>query len=194
MQFSRCRKPDCSAPSNARLTDLSDSSRTELEGAEREFSDNPNNNNSTSGQNQDCTIYRFPWAVSLLWCLGIMCIALIISHCFLCSSLVCRCVRKEVEEQEPSIYGDGSTIVDYDASNNKPIKSKGTKQHPFRIEYDNRDIYKTSNNYDPYKLNENYVEQHNDDDDFVDNNRERDRKSKRSRHHHQRENRDRSYR
>lgn len=151
--FSRCRKPDCSNP-NARLTFDSDDSTmsngrlTEDEG-EREGNSLPGNSNNfgpnetgNSTTQGDCTIWNFPWAIALFWCLGILVLALMISHCIICSSLVCKCIRTEVEEREPSIY-EGAT--DYSQDNYD-------KRHPYRIEYDNRDIYKTSNNYDPYCL------------------------------------------
>lgn len=69
-----------------------------------------------------------------------------ISHCIMCSSFVCRWVKTEVEEREPSVY-EGATTDDEDSLYNR-------KTHPLRIDYDNRDIYKTSNNYAPYDLNE----------------------------------------
>lgn len=62
----------------------------------------------------------------------------------MCSSLMCRCVKTEVEEREPSVY-EGATDYEDDQYN---------KRHPYRIDYDNRDIYKTSNNYAPYRLDE----------------------------------------
>ena len=98
------------------------------------------------GDEDECTIWKFPWLITLLWCMGILLLAMIISHCIMCSSLVCRCVRTEVEEREPSVYEDDETD-DEDNLYNK-------KNHPMRIDYDNRDIYKTSNNYEPYNLDE----------------------------------------
>lgn len=92
----------------------------------------------------ECTIWKFPWAITLIWVLGILLLASLISHCIMCSSLVCRCVKTEVEEQEPSIY-EGATDYEDDLYN---------KKHPYRIDYDNRDIYKTTNNYAPYNLEE----------------------------------------
>lgn len=62
----------------------------------------------------------------------------------MCSSLVCRCVRREVEETEPSVYESNTDFED----------DQYNKRHPFRIDYDNRDVYKTSNNYAPYTLEE----------------------------------------
>lgn len=155
---SRCRRADCSSPASANLV-LGPNGRlieteNELFPATSDSNNQNGNNSANANQSDECTIYKFPWAVSLLWCLGIMCIALLISHCILCSSFVCRCVKKEVEEQEPSIYGDGSSIVDYDATKqSSKNKLSGTK-HPYRIEYDNRDIYRTSNNYAPYCLDD----------------------------------------
>lgn len=61
----------------------------------------------------------------------------------MCSSMVCRCVKTEVEEKEPSVY-EGATD-DEDLYN---------KRNPYRIDYDNNDIYKTTNNYAPYRLEE----------------------------------------
>lgn len=95
-------------------------------------------------QQDECNIYKFPWLITLVWCLAILCLAMMISHCIMCSSLMCRCVRTEVEEREPSVY-EGATDIEDDQYN---------KRHPFRIDYDNRDVYKTSNNYAPYTLEE----------------------------------------
>lgn len=67
-----------------------------------------------------------------------------ILNCVVCSSFFCRCIKTEVEETEPSIY-EGATDYEDDQYN---------KKHPYRIDYDNRDIYKTSNNYAPYNLEE----------------------------------------
>jgi len=53
-------------------------------------------------------------------------------------------VKTEVEEKEPSVYED-NTDYEHDTYN---------KRHPYRIDYDNKDIYKTSNNYAPYNLEE----------------------------------------
>ena len=96
-------------------------------------------------KDEECTIYKFPWVITLLWCMGILLLAMLISHCIMCSSLVCKCVKTEVEETEPSIYEGASD--DEDNLYNK-------RNHPMRIDYDNRDIYKTSNNYEPYNLDE----------------------------------------
>lgn len=71
-------------------------------------------------------------------------LAMIISHCIMCSSMMCKCVKTEVEEKEPSVY-EGATDYEDDVYN---------KKHPYRIDYDNRDIYKTSNNYAPYSVEE----------------------------------------
>lgn len=166
LHSSRCRKSDCSSP-NSRLTFDSDdstsnrgsssNSRLTEDESEREGVDTTRvvnngspsaNGNGNSTSQDECNIYKFPWAVALLWCLAILCLALLISHCILCSSMVCKCVRTEVEEREPSIFEGGT---DYSRDN-------FDKRHPYRIEYDNADIYKTANNYDPYCL-ESDVEQ-----------------------------------
>lgn len=158
----RCRKADCSSPS-AKLFDPDDSTTTtnsrnrpnarlidsEIDtlGGEREAGPiSSGNNQNGTALGDDCTIWRFPWVITLLWCMGILLLAMIISHCIMCSSLVCRCVRTEVEEREPSVYEGATTDNDDDLYN---------KRHPYRIDYDNRDIYKTSNNYEPnYRLEE----------------------------------------
>lgn len=122
------------------MTDLND------EAGEREtINANSGNSNQTDAKQaeDECTVWKFPWLITLLWCMAILILALLISHCVICSSLVCRCVKTEVEEQEPSIY-EGASDCDDDRLYNK--------RHPYRIDYDNRDIYKTSNNYAPYNL------------------------------------------
>uniref|UniRef100_A0A6G1SJE2 Cuticlin N-terminal domain-containing protein n=1 Tax=Aceria tosichella TaxID=561515 RepID=A0A6G1SJE2_9ACAR len=156
----RCRRSDCSTSPNARLIDsnnlnarvVSDESANEGERESvtpppsRSTPGAPNSDSKRAGQDDDeCTIYKFPWVITLLWCLAILLLASIISHCIMCSSMVCRCVKTEVEEREPSVY-EGETD-DEDNLYNK-------KNHPMRIDYDNRDIYKTSNNYEPYCVND----------------------------------------
>jgi len=143
----RCRKPDCSLPTSARLTEEETASngRGELEGGEREGS--PGNNAKKTAEEDECTVWKFPWLITLLWCMAILLLAMIISHCIMCSSLVCRCVKTEVEEREPSVYEGASDLGDEDSLYNK-------KTHPMRIDYDNKDIYKTSNNYEPYTLDD----------------------------------------
>lgn len=141
---SRCRKADCSNPSaklsdteeraNGRLADSNEESAAEREGSSPNQAANPD----------ECTIWKFPWAITLIWCMAILLLAMIISHCIMCSSLMCRCVKTEVEEKEPSVY-EGATDYEDDRYN---------KTHPYRIDYDNKDIYKTSNNYAPYRLEE----------------------------------------
>lgn len=154
---SRCRKPDCSSPGSRQdgatgddLTSidqpsgrLRDSDSIGDETGERESINGNGNTNQTDPKQDECTVWRFPWLITLLWCMAIMILALLISHCIICSSLMCKCVKTEVEEQEPSIY-EGASDYDDDRLYNK--------RHPYRIDYDNRDIYKTSNNYEPYSL------------------------------------------
>lgn len=77
----------------------------------------------------ECTIYKFPWLITLLWCLGLMLLTMIIFNCILCSSLTCKCVKQEIEEQEPSVYESD----EYDDD-----------KHTYKIEYDNKDIYPQS--------------------------------------------------
>lgn len=154
----RCRRPDCSGAS-ARLTNAANGDTNlnlnDLPEGEREAvtpSPRPGSNAETTdrnkpgsdGGNEECTIYKFPWVITLLWCLSILLLAMVISHCIMCSSMVCKCIKTEVEEREPSVYEDETD--DEDNLYNK-------KNHPMRIDYDNRDIYKTSNNYEPYDLN-----------------------------------------
>lgn len=137
----RCQKADCSSPS-AKLIE------TEGE-TERDTSSGDSSSSSRKQSPEDeCTIWKFPWAITLLWCMGILLLAMLISHCILCSSFVCRKVKTEIEEREPSVY-EGATDYDDDELYNK--------RHPYRIDYDNKDIYRTSNNYDPYKLKETEV-------------------------------------
>lgn len=160
IKHSRCTRPDCSSNPSARLRASDEGSASgegEREGAPRDLDGglvgaNPNSgsgngsggtNDTRTGDQDECTIWKFPWAITLLWCLGILLLAMIISHCIMCSSMVCRCVKTEVEEREPSVYEISDN--EDDAYN---------KRHPYRIDYDNRDIYKTSNNYEPYKLEE----------------------------------------
>lgn len=122
----RCKRADCSR--------MSENIVEEPAGESESFNATLNNADS------ECNIYKLPWALALLWCMGILLLAMMISHCILCSSLVCRCVKTEVEEREPSVY-EGATDTDDDLQS-------ATK----RIDYDNKDIYKTSNNYAPYSL------------------------------------------
>lgn len=131
----RCQKSDCSSPS-AKLIESEDTGETERETT-------TGTRNKQTVPEDECTIWKFPWAITLLWCMGILLLAMLISHCILCSSFACKKVRTEVEEREPSVY-EGATDYDDDELYNK--------RHPYRIDYDNKDIYKTSNNYDPYKL------------------------------------------
>lgn len=155
----RCRRPDCSAPGASNKLLLDDSPGRTGANARVTADETPDSGEretvtSRPGEQagerrpeeDDCTIWKFPWLITLLWCMGILLLAMIISHCIMCSSLVCRCVKTEVEEREPSVYEDDETD-DEDKLYNK-------KNHPMRIDYDNRDIYKTSNNYDPYCLDE----------------------------------------
>lgn len=158
----RCRRPDCSSNSinnnnklklsgdtNARV--IADDLGSPETSGERESATTPTtsitNAEKKNGENDECNIYKFPWVITLLWCMGILLLAMIISHCIMCSSLVCKCVKTQVEEREPSVYEDDASDDDEDNLYNK-------KNHPMRIDYDNRDIYKTSNNYEPYSLDE----------------------------------------
>lgn len=155
----RCRKADCSTPA-AKLTDLNnadlndETTSVERENAEKANSDARDRN---PGLNSDeCTIWKFPWVITLLWALGILLLAMVISQCIMCSSMICRCVKTEVEEREPSVYEGDSD--DYDDDNNLNVNNKSKhykeKKSTYTIDYDNRDIYKTSNNYAPYNLEE----------------------------------------
>lgn len=137
---------------------MADNPLDEPSGKLTDTDDADNNNNNGLGEREDankaanrpdqdeCTIYKFPWAVALLWCLGVLCLALLISQCIMCSSLVCKCVKTEVEEREPSVFEGAEDSCDEDKIYNK--------KHPYRIDYDNRDIYKTTNNYDQYALDQ----------------------------------------
>lgn len=155
----RCRKPDCSVPTSNKLLLAENAGRGDNtnarviadeipEGGERETATSRPGDQGTDQKpkEDECTIWKFPWLITLLWCMGILLLAMFISHCIMCSSLVCRCVEKEVKEREESIYEDDETD-DEDKLYNR-------KNHPMRIDYDNRDIYKTSNNYEPYCLDE----------------------------------------
>lgn len=158
----RCRRPDCSPPP-ARLTNGGDdtsNARISNEDIVGERENAPNSEaprrQGDKGGEDECTVWKFPWLITLLWCMAILLLAMIISHCIMCSSLICRCVKTEVEEREPSVYEGATDLDDEDSLYNK-------KTHPMRIDYDNRDIYKTSNNYKPYTLDDDCREQDQDD-------------------------------
>lgn len=145
----RCRKPDCSVPSSSKL--LADDDDSERE-TERTSTPLPGSLDRNPGLNEECTIWKFPWVITLLWCLGILLLAMIISHCIMCSSMVCRCVKTEVEETEPSIYEGAS---DSDDDRNRVVSGDGKqKKSKYTIDYDNKDIYTTSNNYSTYNLDD----------------------------------------
>lgn len=147
----RCRRSDCSTRRSEKQLFPGDSNEGERESATPSSRSTPDAPSTTDqakrNQEDECTIYKLPWVITLLWCMGILLLASIISHCIMCSSMVCRCVKTEVEEREPSVY-EGDTD-DEDNLYNK-------KNHPMRIDYDNRDIYKTSNNYEPYNMDDDH--------------------------------------
>jgi hypothetical protein len=157
----RCRRADCSIPASARLSDNNANNLNarviadELpDGVEREnvtpapASPRPGSTGSDAAkrdQADECDIYKFPKLITLLWCMAILLLASLISHCIMCSSMVCKCVKTEVEEREPSVY-------EYETDDEDNLYNR--KNHPMRIDYDNRDIYKTSNNYEPYNMDD----------------------------------------
>lgn len=54
-----------------------------------------------------------------------------------------------MEETEPSIYEGAS---DYGDDSNQVVGKNNKKKSKYTIDYDNKDIYTTSNNYAPYNL------------------------------------------
>ncbi|XP_015789603.1 uncharacterized protein LOC107366494 [Tetranychus urticae] len=73
--------------------------------------------------NEECTVSRFPWLVTLCTVLGILLLIMLIVNIFLCTTLTCTCTKTEVVEKE-----DASELEDYDpykidwaANNNMPV-------------------------------------------------------------------------
>lgn len=78
----------------------------------------------------------------------VLVLALLVSQWF-----VCQCTRaaSQPEDEAREVGADDNQT---DADQDQDDDTTFNQRHPNRIEYDNRQIYRTSNNYGPYKLRE----------------------------------------
>jgi hypothetical protein len=58
---------------------------------------------------EECTVWKFPWLVTLLIALASLLAIMLCVNIFLCTSLTCTCTKTEVIEKE-----DASELEDYD--------------------------------------------------------------------------------
>ncbi|KAG9510835.1 hypothetical protein GZH46_00610, partial [Fragariocoptes setiger] len=118
----RCSRPDCAR--SPRSGDLTNEPNTRNTNNNRLIND-PSNTNSTN-IDDECTVWKFPWLITLCWCLAIISLSLLIVNCFLCSTLSCRFNKTEVEERAPSVYEDedGTIYEPYKITYSSPTAAK----------------------------------------------------------------------
>lgn len=88
--------------------------------------------------------------------MAIIIVGMSIFHCILCSSLTCKWVKSEVEEKTESIYEESDYGDSTDEDRRAISGATNIKKYPVKIEYDNKDIYKTQPNYAPNSLNDSH--------------------------------------
>ncbi|XP_054152876.1 uncharacterized protein LOC128951654 [Oppia nitens] len=109
-----CQEPVCDSSSSAGSghkggRDLALDGYSQLSASTSVYVFEPSDESLTLENLSECTEWRFPWLITLCIILAILLLLMLLVNMFMCSSLTCRCIKTEIEEQEPD-----QTVDEYD--------------------------------------------------------------------------------